>query len=354
MQGSIPQTYSIADFIEWQRRKQLILDPSFQRGSVWTQAAKLFLIDTILNRLPVPQIYLRTRINPQTQSTMREVVDGQQRLRSILEFASGSIKFGNKAKQFAGLDFQNLEVDQKEAFLSFPLTTIQLINASDADVLEVFSRLNSYNVKVTPAELRHAKYDEPIKWAIWNATREWAILWDIYKVITVRECLRQKNTSFMAELFMIASVGFSDGGERPIDKYYNSNKDKSESYFYDIRQVVDKNIEFIIGNFSALLAGSTFFDSPNFLALFAAIEFLNGRLPKGRSTVDIDRLAGVGVDLINGGQELLLMQAAIDNDDLEGRYGKFISATKSSTQTLASRKVRLEFLVRALAKSATN
>lgn len=78
---SIPQTYTVSDFIEWQAKKQLVLAPEFQRGSVWSPSAKVFLIDTILNDLPIPQVYFRTKLNPQTQTTLREVVDGQQRLR---------------------------------------------------------------------------------------------------------------------------------------------------------------------------------------------------------------------------------------------------------------------------------
>ena len=62
--SSIPQTYTISDFIEWNAKKQLILSPDFQRGSVWSPTAKVFLIDTILNDLPMPQIFLRTKIDP--------------------------------------------------------------------------------------------------------------------------------------------------------------------------------------------------------------------------------------------------------------------------------------------------
>ncbi|HEX7261236.1 MAG TPA: DUF262 domain-containing protein, partial [Luteolibacter sp.] len=89
--ASIPQTYTISDFIEWHNKNQLILSPDFQRGSVWTASAKVFLIDTILNDFPIPQIYFRTKIDPTSQSTVREVIDGQQRLRAILEFAAGKL-----------------------------------------------------------------------------------------------------------------------------------------------------------------------------------------------------------------------------------------------------------------------
>lgn len=348
MQGSIPQTYTISDFIEWHNRKQLRLDPSFQRGAVWNPVAKAFLIDSILNRLPVPQIYLRTRIDPSSQKTVREVVDGQQRLRAILEFAEGNLRTNSKSEKFPGLRYNDLTEEDQQAFLTYPLTTVQLMNASDSDVLEVFARLNSYSVKVTPAELRHAKFDEPVKWAIWYATREWNVLWEKYKVVSVRESVRLKNTSFMAELFMAADLGLGDGGEPAINKYYQLNRQKDEDYFSDIRTKVNFGIEFILDHFSAELSESTFFDSPNFLLLFNAVLFLCDVNPLGRSSKDIESFKGKGIDLSNALVKLLEIQAAIENDDIEGPYARFIAATKSSTQRLSSRTVRNDFIIRAL------
>ncbi|MDN5850807.1 MAG: DUF262 domain-containing protein [Nitrococcus sp.] len=106
--SSVPQTYTISDFIEWNGKRQLVLAPDFQRGSVWSPSAKVFLIDTILNDLPMPQIFFRTKIDATQQSTVREVVDGQQRLRSILEFASGKIRLTSKAPKYKGKTYGDL------------------------------------------------------------------------------------------------------------------------------------------------------------------------------------------------------------------------------------------------------
>jgi uncharacterized protein with ParB-like and HNH nuclease domain len=64
--------------------KELILNPTFQRRSVWQPQAKVLLIDTILRKMPVPKVYMRTQINAKTKRSVREIVDGQQRLRAIL------------------------------------------------------------------------------------------------------------------------------------------------------------------------------------------------------------------------------------------------------------------------------
>ena len=294
--ASVPQTYTISDFIEWQKKGQLVLSPDFQRGSVWTTTAKVFLIDTVLNDLPVPQVYFRTKIDPVSQTTIREVVDGQQRLRAILEFASGKLKLTSKAQNFKGKHYKDLELAQQEAFLAYRLPVVQLLNASDADVLEVFARLNSYSVKVTPAELRHAEYSEPVKWAIYDATREWSSLWSEYRIVSVRDSVRLKNTSVMAEFFMTLEQGFDDGGEAIIGRYYKSHKKHSEAHFLPLRDSIDSVLKEIIGQTVQDFSDTTFYDAPNFLALFASVAFLKGAVPDSRASEGLEEYKGKDVD----------------------------------------------------------
>ena len=67
------------------REESLILSPEFQRNPVWQQPQKEYLIETILLDLPMPEIYVVNRISPEGESHYI-VVDGQQRLRTIIEF----------------------------------------------------------------------------------------------------------------------------------------------------------------------------------------------------------------------------------------------------------------------------
>ena len=80
--ASILEQYRISDFLDWHREKRLEINQDFQRGSVWKPAARTFLIDTILRELPVPKVYLRTKIDVVTKKSVREIVDGQQRLKA--------------------------------------------------------------------------------------------------------------------------------------------------------------------------------------------------------------------------------------------------------------------------------
>jgi hypothetical protein len=55
------RVYSINDFVEWDKNKQLELNPSFQRRPVWSEKAKSYSIDTILRGKPIPKIFIRQK-----------------------------------------------------------------------------------------------------------------------------------------------------------------------------------------------------------------------------------------------------------------------------------------------------
>jgi Protein of unknown function DUF262 len=111
--------YPISDFLEWEYAKQLELTPKFQRRSVWSPKAKSFLIDTILRQMPIPSIFLRLKLNPQQRKTIREVVDGQQRLRTILGYVRGEFDIMKAHNpEFAGARYSDLPDDVQRRILN--------------------------------------------------------------------------------------------------------------------------------------------------------------------------------------------------------------------------------------------
>lgn len=78
--------FTVGDFVSWMRNGELDLSPSFQRRPVWKKSAKSYLIDTIVRGLPTPIIFLRQITDTKKLTTKRQVVDGQQRIRTLLSF----------------------------------------------------------------------------------------------------------------------------------------------------------------------------------------------------------------------------------------------------------------------------
>lgn len=79
-------TLPITEFIEQAENGELNLSPSFQRADVWPTTTSQQLIESILRGIPLPSIITLDKVDPETGATSYDVVDGKQRLTSILRF----------------------------------------------------------------------------------------------------------------------------------------------------------------------------------------------------------------------------------------------------------------------------
>src|SRR6266542_1077670 len=66
------------------RENTLKIKPPYQRKPVWKARQKCYLIESILMGLPIPEIYIQQMVSD--DKTTYAIVDGQQRIRSILQF----------------------------------------------------------------------------------------------------------------------------------------------------------------------------------------------------------------------------------------------------------------------------
>jgi hypothetical protein len=345
---SLLEQYRVSDFLEWHREKRLTLNPDFQRGSVWKPAARTFLIDTILRQLPVPKVYLRTIISVSTQKSVREVVDGQQRLRAILDFVEGSFALSKRASEFTGMRYSDLNEEQQEAFLSYPIAVDQLVNATDDDVLEVFARLNSYTVSLNGPEKRHAKWQGDFKWAIRGASRRWAAFWKDYNVLTTRERVRMLDDSLTAEMVGVLLEGVQDGGQPKLDALYK----KYDPSFDPISiSNLDTVLRYIVKHLARQLEGTPLLSPPHLLMLFAGLAYILVGIPPGglepKEFIVLPRSMAENLDRVR--DNLRLLGAIIAGDSAPPPpYLDFWKASRSSTQRIASRRVRFPVYVRAL------
>lgn len=346
MQGSTPQTYTIADCLKWYDDDELILNPTFQRGSVWSTQARSYLIDSILRGYPIPKLLIRTSVDRDSRRTIRDVVDGQQRLRTIIDFSEGKLILGAKAGEFQGLRYGDLDNELKDSFLAYKLTCEQLINADDDDVLEVFVRINSYAVPVVESELRNARFNNDFSDLVKQTIRAVPELWHL-GVISERDRVRFVDQSLIAELYAFLDRGVIDGSEADITRYYNSVRTATLDELPNpalligpIRQAVD------------LLAGlekEPIVQRPHFLMLVAAIMYANGHLPPGKLDMDdVPDPAELLLDAEEAQQSLRVLNEALSTDQEGSRFVAFREA-RASTQRMRSRNTRFRYIARALA-----
>lgn len=353
MVNSALEQHQVANFIEWHQAKKLDRNPYFQRGNVWAPSAKIDLIDTVLRRFPMPKIYLRQRVDLETRTSYREIVDGQQRISAILDFAEDKIVLNKRAREFAGLRYSTLDPEHQEIFLSYPIAVEQLVNASDDDVLEVFARLNSYTVPLNHQELRHAKFSNDFKWAVNAAARRWSKLWDRFEVISLRERIRMVDDQLMAELFGVIINGVTDGGQPNIDKLY-AGMDKEFADQETVAKQLDSALSCIADNFADQLLATPVLRAPHFLMLFAAVAHALFGLPEGGIGGDLPARSKAALsDLGMTSQNLAVLVRVLDTPEQEARdlrpdLYEFRVASSSSTQRIRSRKTRFLTYYRAL------
>jgi hypothetical protein len=79
-------TLPIRDFIQWATDGELELSPPYQRADVWPTGDAQSLIESVLRGIPLPSIILLQ--SEDGFRTTYEVVDGKQRLTSILRFTA--------------------------------------------------------------------------------------------------------------------------------------------------------------------------------------------------------------------------------------------------------------------------
>ena len=139
--------------------------PQFQRGYVWPLKQASRFIESLLLGLPVPGIFLSTEAI--TKKLL--VIDGQQRLTTLLAFYEGI--FPSTKKEFSltdvqpsleGKTYKTLE-DQDRRVLDNAIIHATVVNQSDpqdggSGIYKIFERLNSSGMLLSPQEIRSAIY----------------------------------------------------------------------------------------------------------------------------------------------------------------------------------------------------
>lgn len=161
--------------------RNAIVVPDYQRKFVWKLPESSRFIESLLLGLPVPGIFLA-----QESSTGKmNVIDGQQRLLSLLYFFDGYFKPKKDAttnrvfrlvgvqKPYNGLTYAELTPADRENLNNCVIhaTVVKQESPDDGDtsMFHIFGRLNSGGRRLTPQEIRTAVYHGPLIEALKSA-----------------------------------------------------------------------------------------------------------------------------------------------------------------------------------------
>ncbi len=239
---------TIADIRSMMKRGELSVNHDYQRSQeVWPQSAKSYFIDTILTGFPFPKIYVYAHYSgPDGMKQRREIVDGQQRVMTMMEYLNGDFAVSTSTSTFRRKRYRDLDHDDQQRYLNTAVEMDLILQADQSQVLELFRRMNSYMAPLRPAEKRHAEFNGLFKWFINELADEYSPLLESYGVLSPSQIVRMQDAEFITELAQVLDVGIVDKNPTGLERIYK----KYDKEFANEEDYADK-----IGQFFELMKG---------------------------------------------------------------------------------------------------
>lgn len=210
----LPETLTIEDIISDMKKSRFLLRPDYQRSEVKNTQKASYLLESILLGISIPPLFVYKRANK-----VKEVVDGQQRLLSILGFLgktyineNGEVVCSDKDKfklsklkilsELNGKTIDTVGEAFEEKILEFPMDIIEIDADQNPDFspIDLFLRLNTkpYPIKENTFEM-------------WNAYIDKDIVIKVKEIATAyeRKVFRAKDTRMKLEE-LITSLAYID------------------------------------------------------------------------------------------------------------------------------------------------
>jgi hypothetical protein len=329
-----PTTKDVGLLEQLYRDGQIALAPEFQRNSVWPRPAKAYLIDTILNDRPIPIFFFGRATSPQTGRQSYTIIDGQQRLRAIFDYLADqfSLTESGKKERYYKKKFSALPTDLQEHIRNYDLVVEELSGYTDADIRDMFVRMNRYVVKLSPQELRHARAQGQFRDFV-----EKVASWDFWKANTVfskHQLNRMKAVEFVAELTILLIEGPQDK-KSAVDLYYRQYQKTlpfGSAVESKLRQYL-KWVELALPNFSR-----TRYRKP--VDLYALIGALDSESRGGKllSKMSAQR----------AGEALVRLESQTRAKSPSGDAARYVVAASRQTDNVTPRRTRIEVISRAI------
>lgn len=319
------QTLIIQDILNLHKSKELNISPWYQRRSIWTRPQKAYLINTILEQKPIPAIYIRHALDLDKGKSIREVVDGQQRIRSILEFCND--EFSVRHPQTASRkSFSQLNKSQRETFLLTAISVGNLLAATDEDVIDIFGRINSVSKNLNDQEKRNSRFSGEFKQFCLNQASSRVKLWREFNIFSANDIARMNEVQFVSDLALNLLEGLSDFGAARLDSIYGLY-DEEFPHHADLSERFDKLFDFIVDLGPSFISDTIFVRQPIFFSLLVVLDALK--------KLDASKIEKALFDI----------DSRFNDEDNQTEADKqFVVACTSTTQRIRQRTIRNDYI----------
>ena len=344
-----PSNYPVADYCRQMQNSEVIVNREYQRSDgVWPQSARSYLIETLLLGYPIPKLSLSVKTDIKTRTTKKEIVDGQQRSSAIYAFYNDefSISTGSKSS-FAGKKFSQLDETDQLNFINYKLGIDLFSAASDADIREVFRRMNSYTVPLNPSEKRYSTHQGLLKWFISDLTKKYSQTLKELGIFSEKLLIRMNDSTMFTEITKSLIDGIFSASDTQLNKFY-ADKDKKFPEADECELRIDTMFNQLV--LWKELRSTSIMKPFNFYSLSLAIIHHLMPVNKLQKVYQIDRPTSFDRDnLIRNLQFLSFVQG--ENGNKHPDFKEFIDACSAGTNRLNQREKRFEFYCKALEPS---
>ncbi len=336
----------------------LIINPDFQRKLVWKKQHKYHFIETILKNFPFPEVYIASSsIDVENLLAAEIVVDGQQRLSTIVDYIKGQ---GDFVGQKAILAFKDLDTDSKKDFLNYIVSVRDLKDLHLDDIKDIFKRINNTEYSLNAVEKKNAQYGdgefmifckqivelgevqrEDTEVIISEEERKSIIdFWQRNNVFTENDSNRMIALQFVATLITtILEPEYFNRNSKTMDyiEKYNNEFPNYTSVFNRLKFVIDFIIKL------ELRIGSYWYNKPNIFTLIVELSKLDIK------EIDIEHLK---ISLAKMEEDSIKYFANIEIENISDDNKKYFEYAKQGindkNQRLHRAKVVHDFLSKAI------
>lgn len=319
----------IQDLVNMHKNGELNLNPWYQRRSVWIQPQKAYLINTIFEKKPIPSLYIRHSLDIDAEKSIRDIVDGQQRIRAILEYVDN--QFASKHPNYPKrVKYSQLKRTEIENFKLTSLSIGYLLGATDEDVIEIFGRLNSVSKSLNAQEKRNARYSGEFKQFCLMQAAKRVVTWRDLRVFSANDIARMEEVQFVSDLAVNLINGLSDYSAPKLDKTYKEYDEDFPNH-----DEIESRFEKIFTQIAALkpesIRDTVFSRPPIFFSLCIILDSVEKKILSSQieSTLyEIDQIMNSDIPLTERTQS----------------EAEFISSCTASTQRIKQRRIRQRFI----------
>ncbi len=206
---------TIKELVDLIDGESLDLNPDYQRNFIWSKDDQSDLVDTILKEYPLPNFFMYDGTD------RREMVDGQQRSKSIYRFIKGII---TSSKNSGKLSFQDVD---KEKVLNYKLPFVVIDSLESNDSLRSFYVLiNKKGKHLNNPEVHKSEFYDTNFMKLANDVLGYQNFIDL-NIFTPASAKRMNDRDFVQELLVYLKLGIVDK-KSDVQKTFENDIDDKE------------------------------------------------------------------------------------------------------------------------------